>query len=243
MSNGQTDSSSLGSSVRVEMDELRMAMHTFEEDLLPLLMDGNLNFCEEIGPKYNGDKFGRGLSVVGNPYFPEGVDINIGEGKKLPVNQAHSLYTKSVLQDPVNKGYIRIDQVKVNPAYIFPKGQQDRFLAAKNAELSRTHHGMYGATNLDFSAFDLAEGELTMGEMLKLEYDGYTYELRKMINKKGEIKIFMQVGQRRKGGEIEKVLRRLNEVPNLTSDNFDGLNQICSKSIDRAKKISGIVKK
>jgi hypothetical protein len=64
-----------------------------------------------------------------------------------------------------------------------------------------------------------------------------------MINKKGEKKIFMQVGQRRSGGEIEKVLRRLNEVSNLNSDNFDGLNQICSKAINRAKRIIGIVKK
>ncbi len=243
MSNGQTDSSSLGSSVRVEMNELRVAMHTFEEELLPLLINGNLNFCEEIGPKYNEDKFGRGLSVSGNPDFPEGVDINIGEGKKLPVNKAHSIYTKTVLEDPVNKGYVRIDQVKVNPAYIFPKGQQDRFLSAKNTELSRTHHGIYGATNPDYSAFDMAEGELTMGEMLKLEYDGYTFELRKMINKKPEIKIFMQVGQKRNGGDIEKILRRSNEVSNLNSDNFDGLNQICSKAIDRAKQVVGIVKK
>lgn len=243
MNNGQTDNSSLGSSVRIEMDELKMAMHTFEEDLLPQLINGNLNFCEEIGPKYNMDKFGRNLSVKDNPDFPEGVDISLGEGKKLPVNQAHSLYTKTVLQDPVNKGYVRIDQIKVNPAYIFPKGQPDRFLSAKNAELSRRYNGIYGATNLNFSAFDMAEGELTMGEMLKLEYDGYTYELRKMINKKGEKKIFMQVGQRRSGGEIEKVLRRLNEVSNLNSDNFDGLNQICSKAINRAKRIIGIVKK
>lgn len=242
MGNGQTDNSSLGSSVRVEMSELKMAMQTFEEDLLPLLIDGNLNFSEEIGPKYNEDKFGRGLSVNGNPDFPEGVDINIGEDKKLPVNQAHSLYTKTVIQDPVNKSYVRIDQIKVNPAYIFPKNQPDRFFSAKNAELSRTHHGMHGATNPNFSAFDMAEGELMMTEMLKLDNNGYTYEFRKMVDKKREIKIFMQVGQRRKGGDIEKILRRLNEVSNLKSENFDSLNQICSKAIDKAKKISGIVK-
>lgn len=242
MSNGQTDNSSLGSSARVEMSELQMAMYNFNEDLLPFLINGNSNFCEEIGPKYNEDKFGRGLAVSGNPDFPEGVDINIGEGKKLPVNQAHSLYTKTVLQDPVNKNYVRIDQIKVNPAYIFPKNQPDRFFSAKNAELSRTHNGVYGATNLNFSAFDLAEDELMMTEMLKLEHDGYTYEFRKMIDKKGEIKIFMQVGQRRRGGDIEKVLRRLKEESNLKSEAFDGLNQICSKAIDRAKKISGIVK-
>lgn len=242
MSNGQTDNSSLGSSVRVEMSELQVAMYNLDENLLPFLIDGNPNFCEEIGPKYNEDKFGRGLSVKNNPDFPEGVDINLGGDKKLPVNQAHSLYTKTVLQDPVNKSYVRIDQIKVNPAYIFPKNQPDRFFSAKNAELSRTHHGMYGATNPNFSAFDMAEDELMMTEMLKLEHDGYTYELRKMVDKKGEIKIFMQVGQRRRGGDIEKVLRRLNEISNLKSENFDSLNQICSKAINRAKKISGIVK-
>ena len=240
MSNGQTDGGNIGSTLRTEQQALGTASYVLNSELIPTIVDENLNFCEEKGPIYNKDMYDRKLSAKGNTDFPDDVQINLGGDGSMPVNEAHSIYRKTVLQIPGMKKYIGIEDLKVNPAYIFPETEYDRHLTAKDIELHR-YNKINGVTNPLYSAFDSEDQELTMVEMLKLEFDGYYYDFRKMINRKGGYKIFLEIGQWSKDSKEKKILRKSNEMSNLNSDNFDSLKDRCSKAISKAKKIAGIV--
>ncbi len=185
--------------------------------------------------------YDRHYAVKDDPDFPEGVEIQIGDTDTMLVNEAHSLYKRTTLQIPVSKKHLRIDYVKVNPAYIFPEGEGLKFFTAKEVELHR-YNKAFGEVNTTFSAFDSAKEELNMTEMLKLEFDGYNYEFKKMVNRNQEYKVFLEIGQWNKESKSMKVLRKSNEVSNLKGEHFDGIRNMSFKAIDRAKKISNIGK-
>lgn len=240
MGNGQRDDDNIRRTLRTEQDELRAASYVLNNELIPTLIDENLNFCEEKGPLYNKDMYDRKLSVKGDSDFPEGTNISIGEGKSMPVNEAHSIYRKTILEIPGMKKYIGIEHLKVNPAYIFPGSESSKFFTAKDIELHR-YNKIHGITNPKYSAFDSEEQELTMSEMLKLEFDGYFYDFRKMVNRKGECKIFLEIGQWEKEDRRKKILRKSNEMSNLNEENFDNLKSRCFNATEKAKKRAGIV--
>lgn len=238
MSNQQQRDNDIGSVLRTEQQELRLASYILNDELVPCLVEDNLNFCQETGPSYNKDMYDRHLSIKDDPDFPEGIKIKISEEESMPVCEAHSLYRMSLLQLPESKKYIRIDYIKVNPAYIFPPEETDKFFTAKDIELHRFNKIMH-RTNPSFSAFDSEEEELTMKEMVKFGFDGYNYEFKKMINRKGEIKIFLQIGEYVKDDQRNKILRKSNEMSNLNEENFNNIRDMGFKAIEKAKKISG----
>ena len=241
MSNGQIDDNNIGATLRTEGMELKTGVYVLNEELIPSLLEDNLNFCQETGPSYNKDIYNRHLKVTGNPDFPEGININISSTESMPVSEAHSLYRMTLLQEPQLKKYIRIDYIKVNPAYIFPKGEEEKHMSAKEIEIRR-YNSEWGETNPTYSAFDAENNELTMLEMVKFGYDGYNYEFKKMVNRKGDIKIFFEMGQYNKEKKINKVLRKSNEMSNMKTEDFDNLRDTAFKATEKAKKISGASK-
>jgi len=235
MNNGQGDDNSIGATLRTEQQELRAASYVLNHELIPCLLEENLNLCEETGPSYNKDMYDRQLSVKDDPDFPQDVEVNTN-GREISVSQAHSLYKMSLLQIPGTKKYIRVDYIKVNPAYVFPKQESEKFFTAKDIELHR-YNKINGVINPEYSAFDSEDEELTMTEMIKFGFDGYNYEFKKKIKRDGEVKVYLQIGQYDRENQRNKILRKSNEMSNLKKSDFNNIRDTGFKAIEKARMI------
>lgn len=218
----------------IEAKELQSAVYVLNEELIPTLVEGNLNLVSEVGPTFSEDIFKRRLKVSDNPDFPSDVSITQENGSSLPVCEAYCLYRKVVFEEPLTHKHIRVSYKKVNPAYLFP--DEDPSIGQSKKTLEMTRYEEMNNKDFEFSAFDSEDGILIPSESIMLSFDGYNFEFRKMLNKEGKISISLEISQYDKVNKRNKILRRSNTLPQLKEKNFDDLKYTILEALKKSRR-------
>jgi hypothetical protein len=221
-----------------EAKEIETAKYVLNEELIYEFENKDMTFILEREPQ---KIFNKGFHNDTFAYDDPDFNFNIGDttvtnsnGEGISMREAHSMYERYDLKEPMTGKIIRINQMTYNHAY-FP------FNSMGAATLNNQKQGEiemiqdFLDTDRD-SAFDKTIESTAKKEEISISFDGYIFSFARFVHSNGGEHIQLEIEQYKKeDAEDRKCLRKSNTLEGFGVLEFQKLKNAIQDTVRRAK--------